>query len=325
MMQADLILAFIDRDVTDGMLGLTTNYELGRFWTLPWLFLGGPAGPDTRQKHTYLRNLWTTELKREWASTVGLLVEQAVRWYRTQLNSVLPPPLTPEPQQLTVPAQIRATPDFQSWHARILQNQNSLLEFNLVDTLAVGPGRRLILGWSAKVAIKISSEDRVKYNETISSRVYPCSIVVYCPEEANVMATKVLMVREFRSTQGAHNIGLPSGSDLGSNFPPAKVILDELAEETGLVLTEDHLVDHGQRTVAGTLIATSVHLFSCHLLPAEMADLEASLTQDPIGNEEESERVYPQIFSLADLSKQSNVDFLTLGCIFQVLNSEIRP
>ena len=143
------------------------------------------------------------------------------------------------------------------------------------------------------------------------------------------METKIVLVKEYRSpvsNSQAKIYELPGGSTFHSGVDPYKLVVQELQEETGITLSEDHrLRSHVPRQLNGTMSTHKCHLFSLELTREEMSDIEEAVGKT-FGKSEDTEQTTLVVMSLRELLSADFSDYATLGMILQALadNGVIR-
>ncbi|MFD0688531.1 nucleoside 2-deoxyribosyltransferase domain-containing protein [Actinomadura fibrosa] len=213
-----------------------------------------------------------------------------------------------------VPLLLWHEPTFRHWYAAQRGAGNVLV------------GARVVLRfgncWALHVRVRVAAEDRVKDNEIVIGRPDISTVVLYRPG-AELDGTDVVLVREFRSP-GAAADGfvheLPGGS--GTAGGPLRTALDEVAEETGLVLAPGRLREHGPRQVNATLSAHRAHLFSAEVTADELARLARS---GPHGLAADGEITHVEVVPFGRIRRERLVDWATLGMIAEVLSPRSGP
>lgn len=217
-----------------------------------------------------------------------------------------------------VPLLLFRTASFAAWLAAQEAAGNELRGGRLEWTCRVGPNQKVVLFWAFHAQIYVAAEGRLKTNEVVLSRPDIAAIVAY-RRRATLRDSKVVLVREFRSpatTRDGFVHELPGGS--GVKGDPAQQAADELSEELGLTVRLEQLRAHTVRQPAATVSAHRLYLFSIELDEDQLAELECS--DAALGNPEESERTYPEVRTVGQLLDGDDVDWTTLGAVFQVLS-----
>jgi 8-oxo-dGTP pyrophosphatase MutT (NUDIX family) len=179
----------------------------------------------------------------------------------------------------------------------------------------------------------IESEGRAKTNEFVLSRTDISTIVAYrrpmdtMRHDTYLQDTEVALIREFRSpasTRDGFIREVPGGSSFKVGQDPAKVMAEELDEETGLTV-EDHsrFKAIGSRQTVGTFSAHKAHAYSIRLTDWEMGYLKQQQAENAVhGNEGDSERTYVEVHRVNDLLDDPSVDWSMMGMILTALLTE---
>ncbi|WP_205327040.1 nucleoside 2-deoxyribosyltransferase domain-containing protein [Glycomyces sp. YM15] len=308
MNAADAIVFWVPRDMAT-MPALTTNIEYGAWVASGKVVFGAPP---TAPKNEYLRHLAEVNgvpVRDTLADTVrAALAQVGTGAHRTE-------------GERTVPLQVWATDSFQAWHRAQRAAGNRLVSAHVEWTFRVGPARDTVFYWAAHVAVHVAAEDRVKDNEVVLSRPDTAQVALYCPGR-DLDDTVVVLVREFRSpaaTPDGFVHELPGG---GSTQDPTGWAVDEVREETGLVLDADRLRPLGARQVAATVTTHRAHLFAAEITGAELEWLRAR--QDiPGGDGLGSEQTWIELATYAEIRDQRLVDWATFGMITQALAGRV--
>jgi 8-oxo-dGTP pyrophosphatase MutT (NUDIX family) len=305
MHAVDVIVFWVPRDMVT-MPALTTNIEYGAWVASGKVVFGAPP---TAPKNEYLRHLAEANgvpVRDTLADTVRAALAQAgTGAHRTD-------------GERTVPLQVWATDSFQAWYRAQRAAGNRLVSARVEWIFRVGPDRDTVFYWAAHVEVHVAGEDRVKANEVVLARPDTAQVALFRPGRT-LDDTVVVLVREFRSpatTVDGFVHELPGGSS--TRHDPTAWAVDEVREETGLVLDADRLRPLGARQVAATVSAHRAHLFAAEITGAELEWLRAR--QDvPGGDGGGSERTWIEIATYADIRDQRLVDWATLGMITQAL------
>lgn len=291
---SDEIVFWVPRDLAT-MPAFTTNVEWGMWHDSGRVVFGAP--PDA-PRNGYLRH---------YADKFGVPA-------LTTLDGVLAAALdrigegSPRTGgEREVPLMLWRTPTFQQWYAA-QRGAGHVLRHARLEW-------RCGLHWGLHVAVEIPAEDRVKDNEVVFSRPDISAVLLYRPG-ATLDDTVVVLVREFRSpaaTEDAFVHELPGGSGAGD---PLRTAVDEVAEETGLVLDPARLHRHGVRQLNATMSAHRAHLFSAEITDAELTAIRGT---GPHGAPGTGERTYVEAATFAEIRRAALVDWSTLGMIAEAL------
>lgn len=311
--RADVVLTWVGRDIFNKMLGLTTNFEVGERFRLPWFFMGGPTAD--KAKNNYLKERWA-KLGRTWAPTIDDLVGQVVAWYARQKKEATFADVDSLMDNCRVPLQLRLTRDYGSWLARVRSAGNRLDNFEVLWTYSVGSDQRILLTWAAQVSVWVEAEKRWKSNEfTVSRRNYS-STVVFSREVSG--RVRVLLVGEFRSPMGCMYWSVPAGSSFSPTKTPLDQAAEELQEETGVEIRRTSFRPLGDIPVMGVFAGSVTSLWSVEITSAEMDLIAAAVSGKVLGNEAETERTYPMV-CFTDVLPNLLVDTSTLGLLFKAI------
>lgn len=221
-----------------------------------------------------------------------------------------------------VPLLVWRTASFASWLATQEGAGNELRGGRLDWTFRMGPTKQIVVFWAFHAQIYVAAEDRIKDNEVVISRPDIAAVVAY-RHGATLHDTKIALVREFRSP-GASKDGfvreLPGGSGLRGD--PIEQAVAEVSEEIGLTVHPEQLQVHAVRQPAATISAHRLHVFSVELTDDQLAQLENST--GTYGNADETERTCPEVTTVGQLLDNPDIDWTTLGAVFQVLSTSVR-
>jgi 8-oxo-dGTP pyrophosphatase MutT (NUDIX family) len=308
--RADVVLFWMDRNMPNRP-GLTTNWEAGERYRLPWAFMGGPVEGYQTTRNRYPLKRWEA-LGRTWAFTMAAIVDQVSTWYARQQKESTFATLAPV-QDTPVPLSVRLSRDFGSWHRRIEQAGNLLKDFDVRWAYGVGPGERILFSWAAQVDIEVPSEQRNKTNEFVYSRREFSSIALFSRGPAGV---RILLAGEFRSPMGDIYWGLPAGSSFSPTKTPQQIAAAELEEETGIAFPVENFKFAGSIPVAAVIAGTETSLWSIEVSDEDMDAVDAATQGKTFGVVEETERTYPRVFPLNGLPP---MDAVNLGLIFKAI------
>ncbi|SEF54963.1 Nucleoside 2-deoxyribosyltransferase like [Thermomonospora echinospora] len=296
---SDEIVFWIPRDLRT-MPAFTTNVEWGMWHDSGRVVFGAPPQAP---KNDYLRH---------YAGKFGVPVS-------TTLDGVIAAALdrigggAPRTGgEREVPLLIWRLDGFQRWYAAQRGAGNVLRGARLL--WHAGPL------WGMRVAVEVAAEGRVKDNEVVFSRP-DISVVVLHRPGPTLDETVVVLVREFRSAAATADgmvHELPGGSGPAD---PLRNAVEEVTEETGLVLDPARLHPHGARQVNATMSAHRAHLFSAEITGEELAAIRGT---GPHGQVDLGERTYVEAATFAEIRRARLVDWATLGMIAEALTT-VRP
>lgn len=314
--QADCIVFWVPRDIKGGMPAFTTNVEFGTWATSGKVVFGAPPNAD---KNAYLQNLAGKEGIPEF-DTLEETLEAAV----ARLGGGSPR----SGGERDVPLHLWNKPEFQTWLTAQKSVGNVLNSASVSWSFRVGKYKERVFLWALHVNVHIKAEGRNKTNEVVVFRPDISTIVAYCPPSNDqtdmnyLLNTEVVLVSEFRSPANnptAMVTEVPGGSSFKPGSDPQATASEEMHEETGLKVEWRRFKQVGTRQVAATLAAHRAHCYAVQLTPHEIAKLKDEAGKAH-GNHEDTEYTFVTVTTLADLLKNSNVDWSNLGMIFQALS-----
>jgi hypothetical protein len=308
--QADCILFWVPREM-DTMPALTTNDEWG-FWKNSGKVVFG--APDNAVKVNYQRyyaDKYHVPGGDSMISTVKAALEMVGEGSLRTAGEV------------KVPLYIWRQPNFQSWY-QAQTGAGNVLKDAYVMWVSIMPKARRIFCWVLHVDVYIASEDRVKSNEFVFSRI-DISCAVLWHRAPTLGETEVVIIKEFRSparTPDGFIRELPGGSSL-TEKDPKKVVVEEIHEEAGFEIEGDRLTPHLFRQLLGTLSSVGAHAYSAEISDEELELLKAEANK-PHGLEKDSERTFVEVHTVGDLLANPLTDWATLGMIFAALAGAMR-
>ncbi|WP_207944708.1 nucleoside 2-deoxyribosyltransferase domain-containing protein [Actinomadura rubrisoli] len=291
---SDEVLFYVPREPAT-MPAFTTNVEWGMWHDSGRVVFGAPPEAPGNRYLLHYAAKFGVPVAADLPGTVAAALER------------IGPGASRTGGEREVPLLLWREEPFQRWYAAQRGAGNVLLGARVVF--------RFDVCWGLHVRVRVTAEGRVKDNEIVVGRP-DVSVVVLYRAGATLDETEVVLVREFRSA-GAAADGfvheLPGGSGTGG---PARTALDEVAEETGLVLAPGRLREHGARQVNATLTAHRAHLFSARVTADELARLNGS---GPHGLAADSEVTHVEVAAFGRIRRERLVDWATLGMIAEAL------
>lgn len=299
---ADVVVFWLPRELKS-MPGLTTNDEWGAHKASGKVVFGAPPGAEkVRYQQYYAERLYVPtadNLDGVIAAALEVIGEGAVR----------------RGGERCVPLHVWRTGAFQRWYAALRGAGRRLDGARLEWLCRSGPGRRWLFMWALRVDVHVPEEGRSKRSEVVLGRP-DVAAVLMVRRAADVLATRVVLVREFRSAvrnaQGMV-LELPSGSSFDESLAPLQVAAEEMHEETGLRVDASRLRAVGSRQVAATLLGHHAALYVVELTDDEMAWLDAHAGEQR--GSYAGERTYVQVRRVGELLGGDEVDWSTLGMI----------
>lgn len=306
LLMSDIIVFWVPRDM-DVLPGFTTNVEFGEWVNSGRVAYGRPDGaPKTR----YL------DYK---ADTYNVIVHDTLNGTLDYALSRLQKPVYRTGAECLVPLDIWHTEAFQEWYGCFDHPDYAKLkldDFKPLWTFYVGPKEnRFLFAWAAQVSVYIVDEGRYKTNEFIIARPDIAVALLTYKNEAFVA------IREYRApvaNKDAYVHELPGGSTFNSRVPPSEVVREEIHEEVGLEINPHRFESLGARQLASTILTHKAHLYRVRLTDEEYAKVQ-SLKGQPLGNIEDTERVYLETYRIGDIPK--HFDWSMVGMLLKGLST----
>ncbi len=303
---ADNIIFYLNRDIDNELLGLTTNDEWGQWKDTGKCIL---ITELTADKVRY-QEWWAKELKvpafHELFSGIKHILDIQQDFLRKD-------------GERFIPQEIWQLEQFQTWYGSLKENGNWLSDAKVLNTYRI-PSNNKIFAFSLWVNVFIKNENRYKNNEFVFSRPDISSCVLYYPND-NLLDTEIVIVSEFRSpvnNETGKVYELPGGSSVKIGIDPKERIIEELEEETGFHPDIERLIPEGSRQLCATLLTHKNFLYSYQL-----NEIEYNLLKGNVGNIygciEDTERTELHIFTLGEIIEKEYIDWSNLGQIFKTL------
>lgn len=322
MALADVIAIWCPRDL-ERLPGFTTNVEFGEWLRSGKLLYGRPDGaPSTR----YLDVRYATINQKQKppfntpAATLEQLASQCVERLGTGAERRL--------GERLVPLAIWRTPQFQAWYGELLAAGNRLDDVDVLWSFHIPQANNLLLCYALHVKVWVTAEKRHKENEFIVSRPDISAICAFYsdPKTHALLDTKVVLVREFRST-GRTADGfvhdLPGGSSFKPKENPLQLAASELKEETGVELAPERFRKLGARQLAATFGTHKAHLFAVRLTAVEIDRMEQlAKSGESFGVAADTEMTYIEVQTVGEILKRELVDHACVGMIMQACLAE---
>jgi len=314
---ADCIVFWVPRDLEPDskgypkMAAFTTNVEFGTWQSSGKIVFGAPPKAT---KNGYLKH-YAEKYNVPVAETLVETLDDAMEMVEDGAER--------SGGERYVPLFIWNLDSFQSWYKAQTDAGNRLEGAQLLYTFRPR-FKSFVFLWALKVKVYVAAEDRVKDNELVLSRPDTSAVVLYhnpLESTGSMKEYEVVLVREFRSpasTEDGFIRELPGGSSHHEDDDPEVVASEEIQQETGLYIEPSRLKQHPARQLMGTLSAHKAHLFSLEISKEE---LEWFKSQKDIahGVEEDTEKTFVEVHSVAELLKNDLVDWSTLGQILNVI------
>jgi len=216
-----------------------------------------------------------------------------------------------------IPLDLWRAPHFQKWYAVQTAAGHTLVDVpNIEWVFRIGTDRTFPLFIALHVAISVHGEGRIKANEAVIIRPSLMIVCAYCPGDTKGQ-DRFILVKEYRTSvmnPEGFVFELPGGSSIRLGVDPLAVVMDELAQETGIRLPQGRFRVLGRRQIAATMIANEALLFVVRLDPSEM-DAIAARQGEIHGNKAEAEHTSLYVFTRQQLMEGQFVDYATLGQI----------
>lgn len=308
---ADDIIFYINRDINEGVLGLTTNDEFGYWKESGKCTLVTPIGADSVR----YQQKWAQDLK----------IPMYTDLYNG-LKSILDGQGDGEIREAGlryIPLSIYRLSQFQSWLSNIKAAGNYIQEAKVLKTFKAPNGK--IFAYVLWANIFITKEDRMKTNEFVVSRtdISSCMMYYFHPDP---MECEIVLVSEFRTpvNNGEGMVyELPGGSSIKNGVDPLDTVIEEVHEETNFKLNKHKICSEGSLQLAATMLTHKCHLYSYELDNFELDQLKSN--QNKIfGNIQDSEMTYLHVFKVKDIIDKGLLDWSNIGMILKVLNKSIE-
>lgn len=303
---ADKIVFYLNRNIKQDLLGLTTNDEWG-YWkdSGKCILITEPNADKVRYQEW-----WAKELKTPVYHELFSGLKDIISGLNNNLRL---------DGERFIPQEIWELEQFQSWYKQLKENGNWISDAKVLNTYRI-PSNNKIFAYSLWVNIFIRNENRYKNNEFIFSRPDISSCVLYKKAD-NILDSEVVIVSEFRSPVNNSEglvYELPGGSSVKIGIDPKERIIEELEEETGFEPDINKLVFEGERQLCATLLTHKNWLYSYELSDIEYMKIKANVGKI-FGNIEDTERTELHLFTVADILDKKYIDWSNLGFIFKSL------
>jgi 8-oxo-dGTP pyrophosphatase MutT (NUDIX family) len=302
---ADCIVFWIPRDLKK-LPALTTNDEWGTWKHSGKVVLGCPKDADKIQYQEY----YAKKLNIPFSNSLSETLQNAIDFIGDGCER--------HGGERFVPLYIWKTPSFQEWYKSQINAGNYLKRAELLFNFRPG-NKNFVFLWILKTHIYVKEENRIKENEFVLSRPDISSVVLFHKNKENIKASKVVLIREFRSsasTKDSFIRELPGGSS-NKHKDPIIVAMQEVKEETGFSISYDRFKKHSVHQLAGTLSAHKAHLYSVELTEEEIAWFE-DMRYKTFGNKKDTEITYVEVVTIEDLLSL-DIDWANIGQILSVI------
>jgi len=308
---ADIILFWVSRKLRT-MPAFTTNIEFEFYANSGRLVIGAPKRTHKMKyfqfmagkfKIPYFRTLEDTA-----ARTMEILGNGAFR----------------KDGERSVPLLLWNSVSFQNWYKAQKDAGNKLKGASMMHIFhKVGPNKDIPWGWVMRPNLYVAKERRHKYNDPIVARP-DISAVILIKREHDLLNSKIILVREFRSAvsnQDGFVLETPSGSSHDPYKDPVTVALDELEEETGFSLDKKRLKPIGSRQLASTFSIHKAHAYFAEISEAELKWFQKRAGKLRVNDKfETGERLYIEIKTVEEILEDNLVDWSNIGMILSALS-----
>lgn len=305
--RADCILFWIPRNMKD-MPALTTNIEWGKYQRSEKIVMGFPMDSE---HNSYIKYE---------CDSLGIQVNSTLEETAKYAIDFIGDGSYRKDGECYVPLNIWKTDMFQKWYKAQIACGN-VLTYAKVNYVFKMPIMKKIFLWILHVNVYIPSEDRIKSNEFIISRTDISSVVIYKKDKENILNSKIVLIKEFRSPVNNDEgmvYEIPGGSSIVDK-DALETIASEIKEETGLEFNKNRLIFEGARQLMSTLSSHKCYLYSLEISNDELDSIMKQV--DSVhGVIEDTEITYLKVYSVSELLEKNIVDWSNLGYILSVLN-----
>ena len=304
--RADITVFWVPRSIKGEMPAFTTNIEFGEDLNSGKINYGRPL---TAEKCRYL------DLR---AKEIGAVIYDSLEEILTATVKTLGEGAYRVGGEVQVPLFVWQSEQFQSWYQQLKNNGNRLDEALVLSHFKLTNGE--LFSFTLKVKVWIAKEARVKDNEFIFSRKDISSVVAY---HLNENALFLLLVKEFRSSvrnQFGYVYELPSGSASKAGVDAKENAQHELAEETGVVISDlERFVKIGERQLVSNLLTHTSSTYAVELTVKEVQEItEREHKNVTFGVTVDTEVTKPVLIDFEKLEHYP-VDYSTIGQIYAAL------
>lgn len=299
---SDVIVFWVPRDLAT-MPAFTTNVEFGMWITSNRVICGGPPNAP---KNRYLAATAARHGVRWYDDLADLLSDAAVAAGGTAVRR--------DSVELAVPSPVARTAAHRRWAQQLRAGGHHLESIEHVAVMPAELGASPAV-WVAHPRIRVSGEDRTKGNEVVVFRPDTVAVAAHGPLD-HTGGAEVVCVAEFRSANGMI-CELPGGSV--DDAEPRDAAAAELAEETGLRVPADRLIEVRAAAVHPTLVSQRCTLYRVELTGDE---LEAVRHRGRVGDlVDDAEVTYPTVLHSGALADRGDVDWATIGQVCVALSA----
>lgn len=300
--RADAVAFWVDRRVSEGFPGFTTNVEFGEDVHSKRTFYGRP---EDSERNKYLDGV---------CMRAGIKIHSDLKNLLEEIVTHIGEGSERVGGESDVPLVAWRFEPVRNWLDSLKAAGHSVERAETPVILKSYGRKPSVMALKASIAVK--GEDRVKDNEFVIARADISSVAAYSKLPNGDF--EIVLVKEFRTAVNNSEgfvYELVSGSSSDSSKSPMEAAIEELFEEAGIAAAEDRLEFVSSRQLFATLSSCKSHLFKIELSEDEMDSLKnASRTGGKLGLTELGEVVHPVVVKLSEISRLP-VDYSTLGMI----------
>jgi ADP-ribose pyrophosphatase YjhB (NUDIX family) len=313
---ADVVAVWCPRDL-ERLPGFTTNIEFGELLESRKLIYGRPdSAPKTAYMDARYRDV-NRNRKAPFAEPCNSL-RQLAEVCTAYLGDGAPR----QGGERFVPLAVWNSKQFQAWYHDLVAAGNRLDDARILWKFHIPQANDFLLCFSLWVKVWIQTEQRFKENEFIISRSDLAHVCAFWPdpERNDLLKTKVVLVREFRSP-GRNQDGfiheLPGGSSFGLD-QARQVAAKEFKAETGIEIESSRLHEVVNRQISGVFSTHKAQLFSVELTSDEVQYAELlEAEQVSFGVSAEAEKTFVEVRTLRQIMNEELLDHATVGMVLQ--------
>lgn len=307
MNAADLIVFWVPRDL-EFLPGFTTNDEWGHWKNFGKCLFGAPKEAEKVRYQIY------------YAEKNAIPVFEDLKDLCIHVVDRLGDGVERNDGEIRVPLEYWNHHGFQSWYNDLKEAGNRLDDVRILWEWRIRPANNMLFSFCFWAKVWIEKENRFKENEYVFTRTSIASCVLYKPND-DIMETDVVLVKEFRSpvsNSTGYVYEVPGGSSMKNETDVRKITLEEIEEETGVSISDDRLVEVGNRQLQATSMSHKCFLFKVELTDDELIDI-IKKHDETYGNEEDTELTYVRVYKLKTLLNSDLLDWSNIGMIFDAI------
>lgn len=309
---ADVITFWIPRNLSNSMLGLTSNIEYGVWMDSGKVMLGYP---ESAEKMRYLEHYASKLFIPSFRTLEALLISAVDKLGEGALRIK---------GEVNIPLDVWQHKGFTNWYKSLADASNILEDAKVEYRKFVGKNNAILFFVSLWAKVYITDENRYKENEIVFMRSDISSCVLFRKDESNIMNSDIVLVKEFRTPVSNYSgkvWELAGGSSFKEDTDPKEIMVSELHEETGLEISPDRLEYFQTRQLQATSLSHKSYLYYCKITEEEVDKIK-ELKGKVFGNEEDTERTFVEVVKLESILNTELVDWANLGQIFAILSKK---